>query len=234
MVHSRVSIVVVSHSPLIAQGTKELAGQMAPDVHIGAVGGDTYGGLGSSFDRTEATVKEALIASGERGVVVLSDLGSATLTVDAVIELGDEGGKVVYAPGPLVEGAVAAAVSAQGDEGVLSVVQAVSQAAQAMCHEAVSSVEGASASPEAAVEVSAMVRDRGGLHARPAAKLAALAFGYDCEIWVDQADATSVLELMALGSSQGQCVTVRAVGPNAAGAAREIANAIEAGFDEQA
>lgn len=103
-----VGIVIVSHSRQIATGAAELAGQMAgPEVRIEAAGGDVDGGLGTDGAR----VREAIDAadSGD-GVVILGDLGSAILTVRAVLD-GDSA-TARLADAPLIEGTVAAAVAA--------------------------------------------------------------------------------------------------------------------------
>lgn len=104
-----VGIVVVSHSREIAAGTVELAGQMAgPDVRIVAAGGTADGRLGTDADRIRAAIDTA--DQGD-GVLVLGDLGSAILTARAVLS-EQENGDVRLADAPLVEGAVAAAVTA--------------------------------------------------------------------------------------------------------------------------
>jgi PTS hybrid protein len=104
-----VGIVVVSHSREIASGTAALAGQMAgPDVPIEPAGGTPDGGLGTDADRVREAIASA--DSGD-GVIVLGDLGSAILTVRAVLA-GRENGHVRLVDAPLVEGAVAAAVTA--------------------------------------------------------------------------------------------------------------------------
>jgi phosphoenolpyruvate---glycerone phosphotransferase subunit DhaM len=104
-----VGIVVVSHSREIASGTVALAGQMAgPDVRIIAAGGTPDGGLGTDADRVRDAIAHA--DQGD-GVLVLGDLGSAILTARAVLA-GQENGHVRLADAPLVEGAVAAAVTA--------------------------------------------------------------------------------------------------------------------------
>ena len=104
-----VGIVVVSHSREIASGTVALAGQMAgPDVRIEGAGGTADGDLGTDADR----VREAIAsADAGDGVIVLGDLGSAILTARAVLA-GRENGHVRLVDAPLVEGAVAAAVTA--------------------------------------------------------------------------------------------------------------------------
>ena len=103
-----VGIVVISHSREIATGTVELAGQMAgPDVRIVAAGGTADGGLGTDADRVRDAIDHA--DQGD-GVLVLGDLGSAILTARAVLAEQENGH--VRADAPLVEGAVAAAVTA--------------------------------------------------------------------------------------------------------------------------
>ena len=56
-------------------------------------------------------------------MAVLTDLGSATMTVEAVLEMVDPD-RVRFAPGPLVEGAIAAAVTAQVGGDLAAVVEA--------------------------------------------------------------------------------------------------------------
>lgn len=88
----RVSFVVVSHSDALARGVCELAAQMAPDVHFEAAGGTDDGRIGTSYDRVEAALEASLAAvDGDgSGVIVLTDLGSATMTVESVIDMSDE------------------------------------------------------------------------------------------------------------------------------------------------
>ncbi len=119
-----IAFVIVSHSARLAEGVVELAGQMAKDVQFRAAGGTDDGGIGTSFDAIYSAVEE-LRGAGHQ-VVLLTDLGSADMTVESVLEMVD-GDDVRYCPGPLVEGAVAAAVTAQigGD------LDAVAEAARA-------------------------------------------------------------------------------------------------------
>ena len=123
-----VGIVVVSHSREIASGTVALAGQMAgPDVRIEAAGGTADGGLGTDADRVRAAIDSA--EQGD-GVIVLGDLGSAILTARAVLA-GRENGHVRLVDAPLVEGAVAAAVTASAGLPIDDVEHAAKEAAGA-------------------------------------------------------------------------------------------------------
>jgi dihydroxyacetone kinase phosphotransfer subunit len=121
-----VGIVVVSHSRDIAAGTACLAAQMAgPEVPIEPAGGTPDGGLG-----TDAARVAAALAAADRGagVVVLGDLGSAILTVRALLEDEAEANGVRLLDAPLVEGAVAAAVTASAGLPIDDVARAAEEA----------------------------------------------------------------------------------------------------------
>ncbi|GAB2728347.1 PTS-dependent dihydroxyacetone kinase phosphotransferase subunit DhaM [Streptomyces bullii] len=108
-----VGIVLVSHSAEVARSVAELAKGLAGGataVPVAPAGGTESGELGTS-----AELISAAAASVDRGagVAVLTDLGSAVLTVKALLAEGDElpeGTRLVDAP--FVEGAVAAVVTA--------------------------------------------------------------------------------------------------------------------------
>jgi dihydroxyacetone kinase phosphotransfer subunit len=119
-----VGLVLVSHSPELARGLADLAGQMAgPEVRIAAVGGGPDGALGTDRGRVESAIADA--DSGD-GVVVLGDLGSAILTIRDV--LAGLNGRVRVADAPIVEGAVAAAVTASAGAPLDVVVEAAQEA----------------------------------------------------------------------------------------------------------
>ena len=120
-----VGIVVVSHSRDIASGTAALAGQMAgPEVRIEPAGGTAEGGLGTDAERVRAAIDAA--DTGD-GVIVLGDLGSAILTARVVLA-GEDEGRVRLVDAPLVEGAVAAAVTASAGLGLDDVAGAAEEA----------------------------------------------------------------------------------------------------------
>lgn len=107
-----VGLVVVSHSPALAEAAVALASQMlhGVEVPIAVAAGTADGGTGT--DAT-AIVEAVTRASSGDGVLVLMDLGSAVLSAELAVELaGDVDGGVVLSDGPFVEGLVAAAVTA--------------------------------------------------------------------------------------------------------------------------
>jgi dihydroxyacetone kinase phosphotransfer subunit len=127
---SLVGIVVVSHSSLLAEGVVELAAQMAgPDVALRAVGGAPDGSLGTDADRIVAALAGA---DGGAGVLVVADLGSAILATDAAIEMLEPelAARVRISGGPLVEGAVIAAVQASIGQSLDEVLAAAESASQ--------------------------------------------------------------------------------------------------------
>ncbi|MGC0373300.1 PTS-dependent dihydroxyacetone kinase phosphotransferase subunit DhaM [Streptomyces sp. SAI-229] len=124
-----VGIVLVSHSAAVAAAVAELARGLAGvggAVPVAPAGGTEGGGLGTS-----AELIAAAAASVDRGagVAVLADLGSAVLTVKALLAEGDElpeHTRLVDAP--FVEGAVAAVVTAAAGADLAAVEAAAVEA----------------------------------------------------------------------------------------------------------
>jgi PTS hybrid protein len=234
-----VALVLVSHSARLAEGARELAAQMAPEVLIVVAGGDGAGGLGTSFDLVEEALTAAT-ADG-RSAVVLTDLGSAVLTTESVLELLDEdvAARVHLADAPFVEAAVAAGVTAAGGAPVGEVLGAAVAAGAGFPHGAGAgavepSVPPAPHSDDHAGVITArvLVRNPMGLHARPAAVLARMMAGFDAAVQVDGVNGASVLELMQLGATQGHTLEVAASGPQARVAVDAFVGAVEEGFGE--
>ena len=103
-----VGFVIVSHSQTLADGVVELTKMMADGVPIRAAGGLEDGGFGTSYEKISNAIEEIY---SDDGVIVLMDMGSAVMTAEMVLEAMPER-KLVLADCPLVEGAVAATVSA--------------------------------------------------------------------------------------------------------------------------
>jgi PTS hybrid protein len=122
-----VGLVIVSHSAAIANGLAELVGQVAgPDVPVLTAGGGPAGTLGTDGGR----VLDALRSIDGGGAIVLVDLGSSVLSVKAALaELDpDEASRFVLVDAPLVEGAIAAGVTASTGAGLAEVAAAAEEA----------------------------------------------------------------------------------------------------------
>ncbi len=244
-----VGLVIVSHSEKIAVGVVELAAQMAPDVVIVAAGGTDDGDgvrIGTSFERVQAGIEEAM---GEDGVVILTDLGSAVMTAETVLEFlePEVRAAVRLAEAAVVEGAVAAAVQAQGGAPLEEVLRAAEGAvvsprpaelqpfvSGAATGRGEDGIPGGTASTGDGSQVSGSytLPNRMGLHARPAAVLAAALLELDAEVTLNGVDATSVMLLMSLGLGQGETASVEASGPDAQRALDFVRESVESGFGE--
>lgn len=124
-----VGLVLASHSRAVAEGAAELACQMAgPDVRIEPAGGAVDGSLGTDATRIAAAIEAA---DAGAGVVVLADLGSAVLATRTALDLlgPERAARVRLSRGPLVEGAVIAAVQAAIGDPLDAVVAAADGAA---------------------------------------------------------------------------------------------------------
>ncbi|HTI27572.1 MAG TPA: dihydroxyacetone kinase phosphoryl donor subunit DhaM [Kutzneria sp.] len=219
-----VGLVIVSHSAKLAEGVAELAGQMAPDVVIKAAGGMEDGSIGTDFDRVCTALEQA--DSGD-GAVLLYDLGSARMIADLAVESHANPLRAVVVDAPVVEGAVAAAVAAQGGGDLAGVARAAGERPPEF---------GEEAPPASGESVELVLRNDVGLHARPAALLVRTIASLKADVTVyhngQQADARSVLALMGLSAVGGDTIKVVADGPDAAEALRRIGKLVEIEFEE--
>jgi dihydroxyacetone kinase phosphotransfer subunit len=109
-----VGLVLISHSGTLVTGLREMVMQVAGDeVAVGIAGGTEDGRLGTSAAHIGAALRSTLDASAD-GVLVLFDLGSAALSLELALEDLDpaDRDRIRISEGPLVEGAVLAAVQA--------------------------------------------------------------------------------------------------------------------------
>jgi dihydroxyacetone kinase phosphotransfer subunit len=117
-----VGIVIVSHSPLIAEGTADLVRQMVGDeVAVAWCGGNPVGGLGTSVEAIMAAIDKVW---SEAGVAVLVDLGGAETNSEMAVELvgAPRAERIRICNAPIVEGAVMAATEASGGATLAAVV----------------------------------------------------------------------------------------------------------------
>ena len=111
---ANVGIVIVSHSPKIAEGAADMVRQMVGNVvPLAHVGGNPEGGLGTSV---EAIMQAIDAAWSDAGVAILVDLGGAETNSEMAIEFMPEEkrSRIVVCNAPLVEGAVIAATESSG------------------------------------------------------------------------------------------------------------------------
>lgn len=104
-----ISILIASHSHKLAEGLKDLIGQMAGDVNIEYSGGTEDGELGSNFEE----INEKMTRLANDGLVVFFDLGSSMMNCEMAYDMLDDDLKenVLLAGSPLVESSVEIAVT---------------------------------------------------------------------------------------------------------------------------
>jgi PTS hybrid protein len=122
---SSVGILLISHSPELADGAAALASQVSGgSVTIVAAGGTDDGRLGTSAAKIARGIADA---DSGAGVVVLPDLGSSVLTAQALLD-DQPADRVILVDAPFVEGAVAATVMAAAGMDVKAVAAAAQEA----------------------------------------------------------------------------------------------------------
>ncbi|MFL5878265.1 MAG: phosphoenolpyruvate--protein phosphotransferase [Solirubrobacteraceae bacterium] len=243
-----VGIVVVSHSARVAEGVVELAREMGgEDARIEPAGGmaEPAGAIGTDAELVKGAIERA---SGDDGVLVLMDLGSALMTAEMAVELSDDATRVVLSEAPLVEGAIAAAATARGgatlDEVAAEARGALGPKAAQLGVEPATEPAVAPGDEgedqEDGETVRLRVENRLGLHARPAARLVATARRFEAEVSLvnettgaGPANAGSLTGVATLGVRQGHEILVRARGPDATPALEAIAELARDGFGDE-
>ena len=241
-----VGIVIVSHSHRIAEGVAELAREMGgPDVRL-----ETAGGLDlpdHPIGTDAVLVMEAIDrAWSDDGVLVLMDLGSAVLSAEMALDLIPEDRRtgVLLCEAPIVEGAVAAAVTAKLGAPLERVAQeARGGLAGKIAHLGDTGIESSPEPSPAAADDSSItltVNNPHGLHARPAARFVQTASSFDARVTVRDvtngrgpADASSLNAVAMLGATQGHTIEVGASGPQASAAVEAIAALAARDFDDR-
>ncbi|MFN8483584.1 MAG: phosphoenolpyruvate--protein phosphotransferase [Anaerolineae bacterium] len=240
-----IGLVLVSHSHRLAEGVRELAEQMSQGrVPIAAAGGLDDETIGTNAERI-LTAIEAVYQTD--GVLVLVDLGSAVMSAEIAREMlaPEQQPGVRLSNAPIVEGAIAAAVAAaMGDS--LDTVAAAARGALATPKVGEDEPVGAPApvaemsSDGAAQEIVLPIRNKVGLHARPAALFVQTAgrFGGDIRVRnvsrnTPPADAKSMFAVLGLNGRLGDEVAIQAAGPDADAALAALRELVEGGFGEE-
>ncbi len=226
-----VSIVIVSHSAILAEGVRELALQMVQsEILIATAGGidDDEQPIGTDPIKVMTAIESVF---SEDGVVVLMDLGSALLSTETAVDLlpPEHRDFIHLSPAPLVEGTLAAAVQASVGASVEQVLQEA-KGALFVKQGQIGHEEQAVAAPgqlaDEALSISLVIPNKLGLHARPAARFVGAANRFQAAMQIqlgDQvANAKSINQVATLGVRQGDTVVIRAAGADAEAALAAI------------
>jgi dihydroxyacetone kinase phosphotransfer subunit len=240
-----IGIVVVSHSPALAEAAVELALQMVPGdrppIAIAAGAGD--GVIGTDATRVAAAIEE--VASPD-GVLVFMDLGSALMSTELALEfVADPDLRVKLTSAPFVEGLLAGIVRASGGASLDEVeeeARGALAAKSAQLGDDPAADQGVTSGPSAVaagLSVDLELANPSGLHARPASLIAAAAMAADAKTVVENlrtgsgpVRADSSIALMSLGARTGDSIRVSSTGPGAAVLLDKISALVADGFGE--
>ncbi len=221
-----IGIVVVSHSHALATAAVGLAAEMVAEDNRPAIA--VAAGLDETTFGTDAmAVSEAITAvDSPDGVLVLLDLGSAVLSAELALEFVDPEAaeRVKLSSAPLVEGLVAAVVTASTGASLDAVIAEANRGLLAKQEHLGAETPAQQADLAAADQViDVAVSNEHGLHARPAARLVALVNSFDAAVTLTDlntgrgpVDASSLSMVATLNAMQGHRLQVGASGPQAA------------------
>lgn len=122
-----VAVVIVSHSPKVAEGAADMVRQMVgDDVTCAWTGGNPVGGLGTDAVRIRDAIEQVWNAAG---VAVFVDLGGAEMNAEMAIEMlePERAARVRICTAPIVEGAVVGATEASGGAALEAVCAAAEE-----------------------------------------------------------------------------------------------------------
>lgn len=191
-----VNLVIVSHSAQLGEGVGVLARQMLMGdgckLAIAAGIDDPENPIGTD----PIKVMEAIESVADTDhVLVMMDIGSALLSAETALELLDPAiaAKVRLCAAPLVEGTLAATVSAAAGADIDRVINDAMNALNAKYEQLglPSSSPGenapASLSPDAdARSVAVVVKNHNGIHVRPASKLVSTLSGFNADMLLEK------------------------------------------------
>lgn len=231
---SIISLVIVSHSQQLALGVRELAVQMVDErVPIAIAAGieDSDNPLGTDAMQVYQAITSVF---SDHGVLVLMDLGSAVMSAEIALEFlsPEQRAKVYLCSAPLVEGTLAAAVSAAAGNNIQEVIAEAQGSLSAKATmlgvqdhlkpHTCPLVQTGSVGGENSQEMRLTIKNRLGLHARPAAQFVATASRYKSQIQVQNLTRStaavrgdSINQVATLGARQGHELLITATGIDA-------------------
>ncbi len=196
-----VNLVIVSHSARLGEGVGELARQMLINdgckLAIAAGIDDPDSPIGTD----PLKVMEAIESVADTDhVLVMMDIGSALLSAETALDLLDPAiaAKVRLCAAPLVEGTLAATVSAASGAGIDKVIADAMSALEAKRVQLGLPSPTSDAAPEPMLaddgdtkSVSVIINNHNGLHVRPASKLVAALAGFNADLLLEKTGSAS-------------------------------------------
>ncbi|NES90306.1 MULTISPECIES: phosphoenolpyruvate--protein phosphotransferase [Okeania] len=246
---SKVGIVLVSHSAKLAEAVAELAKQMTQErvpIAIAAGIDDPENPFGTDVLKVQEAIESVYT---DAGVVIFMDLGSAIMSAEMAIELLPPAQKnhIKICPAPLIEGAIAAIIQASLGANIQQVIAEangalMTKSSQLNVDEAIPiNIENTQnkddETPSEKIKIT--VKNSLGIHARPAAKLVAIANNFSAKISLQNltknshlVNAKSINQVMKLAVKKGDEIEIQATGNKAVDALKAIQELITNNFYE--
>lgn len=240
-----VSLVLVSHSKLLAEATLMLVRAMVgEEVNVATAAG--AGEDGNDLGTDAMAILEAINSvMNDDGVLVMMDMGSAVLSAEMAMDFLDDDAreKVKLCASPFVEGAVAGAVAAKIGRPIEDVIMEASMALNQKKEHIGSDDQPETSSVhidlQDAERVVVKIRMPNGLHARPVSKLVQEAALYKSEIQIKDVtngkgpvSVKSITGVIALEALKGHEVELTAKGEDQTKALADLKAAIEGGLGD--
>ncbi len=225
--HPKTAFIIVSQSQTLARGVCEVVATLAPEVIVEPCGCHDEG-LGTAAqivtDKVSAVMEKL---SEQDSLVLMADFGAARLACQQVItDLGER--SLRLGRGPIVEGTAAGVVAAAQGAELAEVLRSISAAAQFFPEEDAADILPPAPAPDPLAPRTVTYGASEPLSARPAARLARIATGFDAQVTINQVDAGSVLALMGLKVKPGDELRIAASG----GESLKALDAVEAELSE--
>lgn len=245
-----IGIVVVSHSPALAQAAVDLAlemvGDAPPPIAIAAGAGE--GVIGTDATKVATAIDQV---SSADGVLVFMDLGSAVLSATLALEFISTRVPVRLSDAPFVEGLIAGVVLAGAGAALEEVEREAHRAMEPKRGQLRPAVEpnppvelvetstDAGETPTGSVSAEVVLANPDGLHSRPAATIVKAVSGFDAKLTISDVTSgkgpvagNSLIGIMSLGAVAGDTVRFSATGAQASEMIEALTAMARDGFGE--
>ena len=235
-----IGVVVVSHSPRLAQATVDLALEMVPGEKpaIAIAAGVFDGSTGTDATKIAAAIKEV---QSPDGVLIFVDLGSAVMSAELSLEIMDVPGiEVRVTSAPFVEGLMAGIVRAAAGASLDEVEREARESLTSKRGQLGDPLDQPEPEPPAAeLTIDLRLRNPSGLHIRPASTIVLALTPIDATVTISNLrtgsgarQANSPTKLLTLAAQKGDVIRVAAAGPQAQQALDIVRALVADGFGE--
>jgi len=227
-----VNIVLVSHSKKLADGVAEMVKQMTASETVKIITAAGIGEDNQELGTNAMEIMEAIEAVySDDGVLILMDLGSALLSTEMALDLlsDDMKANIKVCPAPFVEGAIVSAVQAGLGSDLTAVYHEAIQSLKLKTEQLSDMIDTYPVEQPAEEttadkdnnkrEVTLIVPNEQGLHARPAVLFVKTIGSYNSKVMIKNLTenkgpvaANSLISVMTLAARKGHQVHISAEG----------------------